>query len=319
MTTDRDTAEAIERAVRIARRIRAAGDVDIQAAIRAYEEEPDFGDRESLGIEKNAWEYIRQADIQPRLVFAHPDVLVALPRSTLHYRGISLLSRKRVASIARVPVDSWEKGKSPRVTAEQATRAAQLFNTVISSIIVDSTDWTLENGYRNILATLGITEDGSIRNWIGQKGERAIREGLRDWVQSEQLVIDKDVDDLATEWNLEGGVRMVFGSEPDVGFWKGERLVVVIEIKAGTDPAGSLERLGAVKKTFDESPAGCKNFLITAVTTTTMSERLKEMRLERVFDMGVILDTADGWSEFVNDIFHHALRIAPEVLNRRTS
>ena len=90
-------------------------------------------------------------------------------------------------------------------------------------------------------------------------------------------------------------------------------LAVLIEVKGGKDPAGALERLGAIKKTFDEAPVGCKNFLIAGVVTATMRERLREMRIEADFDIYGLVNDDGAWQDFMNEIFHHALRIAPEV------
>ena len=90
------------------------------------------------------------------------------------------------------------------------------------------------------------------------------------------------------------------------------KLAVLIEIKGGKDPAGALERLGTVKKTFDEAPADCKNFLVAGVVTSTMQARLAEMKMERYFDIDAVLYDDEAWTDFVNEIFHHALRIAPE-------
>ncbi len=110
---------------------------------------------------------------------------------------------------------------------------------------------------------------------------------------------------------------MEFSSEPDIGFYRrsdnGERstwqLIATIEIKGGTDPAGALERLGAIKKSFDMTPKQCKNFLVLGVVTDTMSAQMKEMHIERHFLLSQIL-TDDGYrNEFLNEIFHHALRL----------
>ena len=61
-------------------------------------------------------------------------------------------------------------------------RVARLYNAVISSIIEGTDQWTLKNGYRNILATIGITQDGKMRNIIGQEAERAVRDKLSEWI-----------------------------------------------------------------------------------------------------------------------------------------
>lgn len=47
-------------------------------------------DRESLSIEEHAWEHVCKAGIKPRMIFAHPEILKAIPQSSLHYRGIAL-------------------------------------------------------------------------------------------------------------------------------------------------------------------------------------------------------------------------------------
>ena len=56
-------------------------------------------------------------------------------------------------------------------------------------------------------------------------------------------------------------VRMAYGSELDILFEKCNKKTwtwtqeVTIEIKGGTDSIGALERLGAIKKSFDQTPA----------------------------------------------------------------
>ena len=171
----------------------------------------------------------------------------------------------------------------------------------------------MQDGYRNILATLGITEDGAIRTIIGQEAEKAVKEKLLDWTRTQGLLDDgQTADQSDREWQLIGGVRMRFGSEPDIAFEKNGELAVVVEIKGGKDPAGALERLGAIKKSFDEAPVGCKNFLIAGVVTATMRERLREMRIEADFDFDQLIDDDSAWQGFMDEIFHHALRIAPE-------
>ena len=256
---------------------------------------------------------MRDAGISRRLVFARPEILKAIPQASLHYRGFALLSRKRVQEIAG-SIDTWERSPTTaRITDEKALRVSRLYNAVISSIILEDADWTLENGYRNILATMGITEDGAIRNIIGQEAERSIKERTLDWVRDRGLLEGAPGGADQQEWNLMNQVVMRFGSEPDIAFEKEGKLAVVVEVKGGKDPAGALERLGAVKKTFDEAPVDCKNFLVVGVVTPTMRERLSEMRMEADFDIGKLLEDDGAWTNFMNEIFHHALRIAPEV------
>ena len=97
-----------------------------------------------------------------------------------YHRGLALLPQKRVADIA-VPVSSWEDGsrKSP-ITDVQSSRVARLYNAVTSSIIEGTTNWTLENGYRNIIANMSIGLDGTFRNIIGRDAENLMKARITD-------------------------------------------------------------------------------------------------------------------------------------------
>ena len=305
--------DAIVRAISIAQLIGRKDDLRIREQIVEFQGEDDFADRESLLIAEDAWRHVLHSQIMPRLVFAHPNILMAIPAASLHYRGLALLSRKRVAEIAG-SIERWERhpsGSHPNHDA--ALRVCRLYNAVISSIILDNTDWTIENGYRNILATMGITADGMMRNIIGQKAEKAIRDGILEWVRAHGLLAADEAMESQGGWALKGGVLMRFGSEPDISFERDGVYAVLVEIKGGKDPAGALERLGAIQKTFEEAPAQCKNFLVVGVVTPTMQTRLNELRIERVFNMDDLLQNSARRIEFMNEIFHHALRIAPEI------
>ena len=304
--------DAIARALRMARHIARREDAAVRERIERFRPKPRYAKR-NLCVAKEAWRKVAAAGIKPRLVFAHPDLLTAIPNASLHYRGIALLSRKRVQEIAG-SVDTWERApERARVSEEKALKVCRLYNAVISAILLDGTDWTLEDGYRNILATVGITEDGAMRNIIGQEAEQAIKDRLTNWVQDQGLVVRSPTEQHSSDWILKDDVRMGFGSEPDISFQKDGKLAVLIEIKGGKDPAGALERLGAVKKTFDETPPGCKNFLVAGVVTPTMRIRLEEMRIEDDFDIEQLLHDEAAWARFLNEVFHHALRLAPEV------
>lgn len=302
--------EAKNRARHIAARIAERTDLRIRNRILSFPGPLDYEEREDLLIEQAAWEHISEVGSEPRLVFAHPLLLEEIPQASLYYRGIALLSRKRVAEIAG-SVDSWEiDSVRARVNHDKALRLSRLYNAVISSIIIDNTDWTLENGYRNILAAMGMTEDGAMRNLIGQEAERTIKQRLLEWVFDKNLTTEPQVlKEDTSRWELNGGILMKFGSEPDISFIKDERYAVLIEIKGGKDPAGALERLGAIQKTFAEAPASCKNFLVLGAITDTMEKRLDLLGLAGIFSIDDLLYNDNRWEEFMNEIFHHALRI----------
>ena len=107
---------------------------------------------------------------------------------------------------------------------------------------------------------------------------------------------------------------MVYSSEPDIYFERKEdndswEVVSTIEVKGGTDPAGALERLGAVKKSFDKTPTRAKNFLIVGVVTEEMRNQLDQMQIEKFFILFETLYLDAKWAEFINEVFYHTLRL----------
>ena len=302
--------------------------LDVQARIAVASFGSKFGFAtpvEEYLISQDAWEHVRNLALNPVSVFCHPDLLVEEPFVSLYYRGIGGLSLKEVQNQARSVV-AWEtapddRRRKPRVTAEAAEQVAGLYNSVISSIIENTTDWTLENGYRNIIAALGITFDGSMRNTIGRLPEQRIRRLLLRYVFENGMLTSPaypDVDSLPVapangEYTLRDGFVMTFSSEPDIAFRRDSSLEATIEIKGGIDPAGALERLGAADKSAQaaiEINPRCKNFLIAGVITSEMRRRLDQSRLfEKDFVLVELLSNENRQLEFFNEIFNHTLRL----------
>ena len=178
---------------------------------------------------------------------------------------------------------------------------------MISSIIEGSSDWTLDNGYRNILATMGITLDGMFRNEIGDIAEALVKGRIVSWLKGRGLVPPDNAD--YGPFLLPNDTLMRYGSEPDIDFVRQERLIATIEIKGGRDPAGALERLGAMTKSFAETPAGCVNFLVAGVITPEMQTRLDAMGNVKVYLLDDIAKDGGHWDDFTNEVFHHAVRV----------
>ncbi len=263
-------------------------------------------------ISRAAWKYVKSSHIDPKQVFAHPDLLYHHPETSEYYRGIALLSRKRVAAIA-TSVESWEDpDRKSRVTGEQSKKVARLYNTVISSIIEGATDWTVENGYRNIIANMGIGFDGSIRNLIGQDAEKSVKDRIFGWLDNRGFIIKHDK--RKTKFDLLKGYSMHYGSEPDIELQQNGKVVATIEIKGGTDPAGALERLGAVQKSFEATPANSVNILVAGIVTAEMEQRLNSLGIGKYFLLDNITHDGEGWSDFLNEVFHHVVRITDEVI-----
>ena len=306
--------EARQRALIISERIRERSDLTARRTIEEFSAPLDYENRlKDLAIAPEAWQHVHDAGIDPKLVFAHPDILRAHPQTSLHYRGIATLSLKRVQAMA-TQVKNWEDGtRSRRPTLQRCQNVARAYNAVVSVIITGTDGWTLENGYRNVLATIRITEDGSLRNIVGQEGEAAVKDRIAEWLESNNAVATQ-VEGAVTWLGNDGSLRMIYGSEPDISFQTRDendewQIMATIEVKSGTDPAGALERLGAIQKSFAETPARSRNFAVLGVVTPEMRRRLNDMNVARDFSLYRILHDNDSWDDFVREIFHHTLRI----------
>ena len=224
------------------------------------------------------------------------------------------MSRKRVQSLA-VNIDKWEESTARRIQPDSFLKVARLYNAIVSSIIVESTAWTLDNGYRTIVATLGMTLDGSMRNLIGRMAEREVKDLIRAWLNAQGLM--RAEREEAGLFELQGRTsecQMLFGTEPDIEFQRAGQCIASIEIKGGTDPAGALERLGAVQKSFNRMPPHAKNFLVVGVVTPEMRNRLERMpNLERHFLLSDLRASEQTQAQFMEEIFNHALRLTDFV------
>ncbi len=287
-------------------RIQERTDCTLRTLIANLEEEPEYHPLKDLMISQQAWNYISRSNIDPKFVFANPVFLRKHPQLSQYYRGIALLPQKRVADIAN-SVASWEDGtrKTP-INESQSKCVARLYNAVICSIIEGTSKWTLDNGYRNIIANMGVGLDGTFRNIIGQDAEDLVKTRIRNWLDRRHLTVKQN--DAKTEFQLPNGYSMRYGSEPDILFRQElsgtTRDVATIEIKGGKDPAGALERLGAIA-----TPPNCVNMLIAGVITAEMRSRLDQMGVEKVFLLDDLAHDGESWAEFTNEVFHYTIRI----------
>lgn len=212
--------EAILRSRTLSERIRQRTDLRHRNTIEEFSGNLSFEQYEDLGISSGALNCVADGRIDLKLVFAHPDLLRIHPEVSQYYRGIALLPQKQVQSLA-CNVSKWEDGSYRRQpTPEQCTAVARLYNAVVSSVIEGTSNWTLENGYRNILATMGISLDGFMRNKIGQDAESLIKTRIVNWLAANGLtekpaygLVDMERD--ASAFTLPSGTVMRFSSEPD--------------------------------------------------------------------------------------------------------
>lgn len=305
--------EAILRSRTLSERIRQRTDVQHRNTIEDFKADLSFDRYEKLGISTNALNYVADAGIELKRVFAHPDLLRIHPEVSQYYRGIALLSQKQVQSLV-CNVSKWEDGTYKRKPAfEQCANAAQIYNVVISSIIEGASNWTLENGYRNILATIGISLDGFMRNKIGQDAESLIKTRITAWLAEKGLTDATygliDTERGASSFDLSSDTVMRYSSEPDIAIIRDGQKIATIEIKGGKDPAGALERLGAMQKSFEETPRSCQNFLVAGVITPEMRSRLENLGNVKVFLLDDLSSDGEPWDNFMMEVFHYAARI----------
>ncbi len=296
------------RSVLFAGLLRKGDDKAQRRIIEGFKGELDFTPLDTLMVSPAAWEHVAALGIAPQVVFAHPDILRAHPTTSLYYRGMALLSQKRVGQAA-MSVTNWEDGtrKTP-VRHDAARKVARLYNAMISSIIEGSSNWTLDNGYRNVLATMGISLDGMYRNRIGRMAEDLVKNRIASWLKEKKLIAPDSLEE--GQFLLPGDTLMRYSSEPDIDFVRRDRLIATIEIKGGRDPAGALERLGAMTKSFAETPPGCVNFLVAGVITPEMQGRLDAMGNVKVYLLDEIAQNGDEWDNFISEVFHYTIRVA---------
>ena len=235
----------------------------------------------------------------------HPNALISNPKYLTYFRCIAAISQKGLKTLSGVSaVDRLEAGVAD-MTPRQALLLAKTINENLNAIY--SISLPHEEKLKGLMyATAGTTLDGSWRNNIGAEGERVIRTlFLKELLENSELlkVTDKDgvdygADLIDSSWLDEktaslssavttNGAVVLFGSEPDITLLnKDSKTVGGIEIKAGIDPAGALERLGAMMKSFENirsASSEAETILVASCITDEVDQRLRSMRGVRTF------------------------------------
>jgi hypothetical protein len=285
-------------------------------------------DKKFWNITHNAWDLIEKQKIDFLRVFSHPKVLVEHPNLISYYRNVAAIPLKGVQYLA-FNITDYESGKKYDISCQNAMRLSKLFNTHISAIVESTLKISINNINSLMFSSAGATIDGSWRNKIGEEAEKMVKSYiLRACLNANSIfaMIDKnnnpvDYDksyDYMANIDLFKGIKLknkksiLFFSEPDISIIdKTGKPLSVIEVKGETDPAGALERLGAVKKSFDYARRENRNvetILVVSCITDEMGNRLKKDKLiGLVFNLtSIIIDMEyrDNFVHKVNEIIN---------------
>ncbi len=267
---------------------------------------------QSFGISKVAWEYVYKAHCDPVVVFCHPRLLQLRPACLDYYVRSALLSKKGFAVLLRntracdKKLDKW--------TAQAIT-----INNHVSTLI-ETYPGFLKSDKRLLCAmSFGAEVNGSWRNRIGHTGSTIVKELILNHFLDTGKIVSfvtsakrkmpsrpRNPDNIRAII-LVNGYIIEFGSEPDVSVRSPEgTLEVAMEIKAGLDPAGALERYGACKKSFDrafkENRAVHTIYLASCMTPAVMHAIESDRLVRAVYDLGAIISDTDKRREFLKEL-----------------
>ncbi len=267
----------------------------------------DWSELDKLGISEAAWHRSETNGLNPVHVFCHPHVIRRKPRLVGYYRSIAALSQKGVQRLA-FGTRQLEEGTARALSAERAVALAKLFNSHMSAVIESELDFSLEDVHLVGMMNFGTQINGSWRNEIGAEGALRVKRLLLGFLAQggflaeiaskarERLSWPLDESQLADvqQVSLTNSYRIVFGSEPDVCLLdEAGTLHAAIEVKAGKDPAGALERYGAAKKSFDRAlklnKSAATVYLADCLTRTVKRAIQADRLVTREFDLTQVL------------------------------
>lgn len=263
--------------------------------------------RNEWAISEEAWETLDKNHIQPGLIFMHPKVFALNPTFLKYYRSVAMIPQKGLKTISRISnIDAIEDGKigSERIKKETTLSLVRCINEIASLIITLSSGLNENEIQGMMFATAGTNIDGSWRNQIGAEGERVIRSILLRELKGHNDIssitekgnmtipiaecrVDEYIGDIdrVKIIHLVNGYSVYFASEPDVTIYDNEgNIAGIIEIKSGLDPAGALERLGAMFKSFENTLAEYPNavtILVASCITEEVESRLNASMVVR--------------------------------------
>lgn len=274
-----------------------------------------WGTSDELGISPASLKYLKDSRIPLCKVFCHPDIIVTHPQLIAYYRSIAVLPQKGVQRLA-FGVKFLEEGKGKELAEERAARLAKILNSYISSLVDGDPDFKVEDARAVGMMNYGTQLNGSWRNEIGNEGSRRVKELLLKYFLGLSLVshvsskkgpvslptvippLDEVQGFVATN-----GYSMMFGSEPDISIVNPKGVLEgAIEVKAGLDPAGALERYGAAKKSFDkaltENKSATTVYLASCITNGAKKAMADDRLVKKDFNLTDVFTDEKAREEF---------------------
>lgn len=296
----------------------------ITRAIERLDDELDWSRRKDIGINEGAWKTLDKQGISPAKVFVHPNFLRSYPSLLKYYRCLAMLPQKGLQRLCGLGNVKQIEDEDKDIPESKLQGTVTVLNQFLSTVI-DINGWYEDEAIKAMVySTAGTTIDGSWRNAIGEEGERVIKEilvkSLREnseisfYISKNGDKIDESnfdpserIDELRTII-LKNKFSIIFRSEPDgtIQSPTGE-VTGGIEVKAGLDPAGALERLGAMFKSFEnvkQTYPKAKTILVASCLTDEVEARIRESQsVDFTFILtDITLDKRSAEAKFVNKV-----------------
>ncbi len=257
-----------------------------------------------LGVSASAFERVIKAGGSAHQVFAHPELIRERPHLIAYYRNIVTISKKGIGQIL-FPTEGYESGKRKKMLMSDARRLCQTFNKILSGVIDDLDEYSVELSRQAILAEIGTELQGTWANVVGSGAAKAVRRILREYIGAKNLGSKR----TAGGFELKNGWRIQFASEPDVAFYDQNNLKqIAIEIKGSLDVAGAQTRYGEAKKSFAkqlrDNPRCHTVYLASCFTDSVIRQIQDDGQVREWFNLTSILYDAHEKGRFLNRLFH---------------
>jgi len=231
-----------------------------------------------------------------------------------------LFSQKGLLSLCGASPSTIETGRQTEIPQETRMKIVVAVNSVLSVLMASLDHLQTEHLKAFLYATAGTQIQGSWNNAVGEQGETLVKEIVVShlWEALVQVVWKDDSTASRSELTLEDlrrrapeikvlrlteGFHCVFSSEPDMSLRApDEKPLIAVEVKAGTDPAGALERLGAAMKSFENERSmnpRMKTVYVASCITGEVRNRIDQTKpFDHTFLLPMLLSDATTQKRF---------------------